>query len=91
MTTVTCNISTCNQLGVDAGFNREFLASAVESVLMAVVSIFPLLSVLVVCEYWSICLSVSIAESVFPRSVSLIFTQLFHGADWRFYDGKYLV
>lgn len=42
--------------GVDAEFIREFLASAVECGLMAVVSIFPLLWVLVV---WECCLSVS--------------------------------
>lgn len=40
--------------GVDTGFNKEFLASAVESGLTAVVSIFTLLGVLVVCECWSL-------------------------------------
>lgn len=36
-------ITTRNRKGVDAGFNKEFLASAVESGLTAVVSSFTLL------------------------------------------------
>lgn len=35
--------NSCNRKGVDAGFNKEFLASAVESGLTAVVSSFTLL------------------------------------------------
>lgn len=47
---------------VEPGFNKEFLASAVESGLTAVVSSFTLLRVLVVCECWSLCLSVRITD-----------------------------
>lgn len=54
--------NSCNRKGVDAGFHKEFLASAVESGLTAVVSSFTLLRVLVVCECWSFYLSVRIAE-----------------------------
>lgn len=49
--------------GVDTRFNEEFLTSAVESGLTALVSMFTLLGVLVACECWSLCLSVCIAET----------------------------